>query len=82
MSPLAALRMATGRAGELLALSGERAPYRGRLGVIAPDALADLLVIDGDAENDLSWLANPQTSLRLIMKGGRVFKDNLQGAAG
>ncbi len=76
MSPLAALHRATGAAGELLALSGGRAPYDGRLGVIAEGALADLLVIDGDAEAGLDWLADTD-NLRLIMKGGRMFKNSL-----
>lgn len=78
MSPLAALHRATGAAGEMLALSGARAPYPGRLGVIAPDALADLLVIDGDPEANLDWLADT-ANLRLILKGGRVFKNELAG---
>lgn len=77
MSPLEALRMATGAAGELLAMSGERSPYSGRLGVIAEDALADLLVVDGDPETDLAWLDDPDRNLRLIMKGGRIGKDTL-----
>lgn len=77
MSPLEALHKATGAAGELLALSGPRAPYDGRLGVIAPGALADLLVIDGDPAKDLAWLDSPDTSLRLIMKGGRLAKQTL-----
>jgi imidazolonepropionase-like amidohydrolase len=81
MSPLEALHKATGAAGELLALSGERAPYAGRLGVIAQGALADLLVVDGDPERDLAWLGAPDTSLRLIMKGGRVFKNLLEREA-
>ena len=74
MSPLEALHKATGAAGALLALSSERAPYAGRLGVIRENALADLLVVDGDPETDLAWLDTPDSSLRLIMKGGRVFK--------
>ena len=77
MSPLEALHKATGAAGRLLALSGERAPYAGRLGVIGEGALADLLVIDGDPETDLAWLDTPDTSLRLIMKGGRIFRESL-----
>ncbi len=40
MAPLEALRMATGAAGQLLAMSGERAPYQGQPGVIAEGALA------------------------------------------
>lgn len=78
MSPLEALHKATGAAGALLSLSGDRAPYAGPLGVIRENALADLLVIDGDPETDLAWLETPETSLRLIMKGGRIFKETLQ----
>lgn len=78
MSPLAALHRATGAAGAMLALSGARAPYQGRLGVIAPDALADLLVIDGDPAANLDWLADT-TNLRLIVKDGRIVKNSLPG---
>jgi imidazolonepropionase-like amidohydrolase len=77
MPPLEALRMATGAAGELLALSGPRAPYPGRLGVIAEGALADILVWDGDPEADLAFLGDPDANLRLVMKGGRVYKEAL-----
>lgn len=76
MSPLAALRRATGAAGDLLALSGARAPCDGRLGVISEGALADLLVVDGDPEADLDWLAD-SNNLRVILKGGRMFKNSL-----
>lgn len=44
--------------------------------MIAEGALADLLVIDGDAEAGLDWLADAD-NLRLIMKGGRMFKNSL-----
>jgi imidazolonepropionase-like amidohydrolase len=77
MPPLEALRMATGAAGELLAMSGERAPYQGQLGVIAEGALADLLVWDGDPATDLAFIADPDTNLRLIMKDGRILKEQL-----
>ncbi|MBQ1202233.1 MAG: amidohydrolase family protein [Loktanella sp.] len=77
MSPLEALRMATGAAGELLAMSGDRAPYPGTLGVISEGALADILVWDGDPEINLDFLSDPDTNLRLVMKGGRVFKEEL-----
>jgi imidazolonepropionase-like amidohydrolase len=77
MPPLEALRMATGAAGDLLALSSERTPYPGRLGVIAEGALADILVWDGDPETDLDFLSDPETNLRLAMKGGRVYKAQL-----
>ncbi len=77
MPPLEVLRMATGAAGELLALSGPRAPYDGRLGVIAEGALADLLVWDGDPETDLGFLGDPDANLRLILKDGRIVKETL-----
>jgi imidazolonepropionase-like amidohydrolase len=77
MAPLAALRLATGRAGELLALSGPRAPYDGALGVIAPGALADLLVVEGDPAAGLDWLEEHATTLRLIMKDGRIHRNTL-----
>ncbi|MCC5966120.1 MAG: amidohydrolase family protein [Natronohydrobacter sp.] len=77
MSPLEALNKATGAAGQLLALSGARAPYDGALGVIAEGALADLLVVDADPEAGLDWLDDPQGRINLIMKDGRIVKDTL-----
>ncbi len=77
MSPFDALRMATGAAGELLALSGERAPYPGKLGVIEPGALADLLVWDGDPARSLDFIGDPDANLKLVMKGGRVLREAL-----
>ena len=54
--PLTLLGQATGVNGELLALSGERNPYPGALGRIAPGAWADLLVADGDPQPiSISW---------------------------
>ncbi|WP_116131003.1 amidohydrolase family protein [Tropicimonas sp. IMCC34043] len=76
-SPLAALRVATGENGRLLAMSGPRAPYDGVLGRIVPGAFADLLVVDGDPETDLSFLATPEATLRVVMKGGRIVKNTL-----
>ena len=69
------LRMATGTNGELLALSGPRNPYPGKLGVIEEGALADLLLVDGDPLDDIGLMANPETSLLIIMKDGKLYKD-------
>lgn len=77
MPPLEALKMATGAAGDLLALSGQRAPYDEPLGVIEAGASADILVWDGDPEANIDFLADPDSNLRLIMKGGRLFKETL-----
>ena len=60
---------------ELLALSGPRNPYPGKLGVAGKDALADLLVVNGDPIADIALLEKPDTNLAMIMKGGRIYKD-------
>jgi imidazolonepropionase-like amidohydrolase len=75
--PLTALRTATGNASDLLALSGQRAPYDGPVGVIVEGAMADLLVVDGDPAGSLDFIADPETNLRLIMKGGQIAKQTL-----
>ena len=49
----------------------------GSLGVIAPGAYADLLVVDGDPLSDLTVMTNPQRNLKLIMKGGVILKNEL-----
>jgi imidazolonepropionase-like amidohydrolase len=79
-TPLEILRQATSGNAELLALSGRRNPYPGKLGVIEPGAYADLLLIDGDPFSDVSTLEHPEKSLALIMKGGRIYKDSLTAA--
>jgi imidazolonepropionase-like amidohydrolase len=74
-SPIEILRMATSVNAELLALSGERSPYPGRLGVVEQGALADLLLVDGDPIARLELLNDPARNLVLIMKDGKVVKD-------
>ncbi len=77
MSPLEALAMATGKAGDLPALSGPRDPHEGRLGVIAEGAHADTLVWDGDPETDLGFLNDTTSNLRPVRKDGRIVKETL-----
>jgi imidazolonepropionase-like amidohydrolase len=69
--------MATATNGELLALSGPRNPYPGKIGVIEEDALADLLVIDGNPIADIGLVARPEKNLMLIMKDGKIVKNAL-----
>src|SRR5262249_34841297 len=47
-TPAEVLIMATSTNAELLALSGKRNPYPGKLGVVQEGALADLLLVNGD----------------------------------
>lgn len=75
-SPAEVLAMATEHNGELLAQSGKRSPYAGKLGVVAEGALADLLLVDGDPLSNLQLVADPR-NFTIIMKGGKVFKDAL-----
>jgi imidazolonepropionase-like amidohydrolase len=76
-TPAEALGMATGANGELLALSGERSPYRGRLGVVEEGALADLLLVDGDPLADLKLIEDPGKNFLVIMKDGRIYKNTV-----
>ncbi len=73
------LKQATSLNGELLALSGKRSPYPdGKLGVIEKGAYADMLIVDGNPMKDISLLAKPKEHIRLIMKGGKIYKNILQ----
>jgi imidazolonepropionase-like amidohydrolase len=49
-----------------------------RIGELVPGAWADLLVVEGDPTADLGMLEHPETGICLIMKQGRVVKDQLR----
>lgn len=72
------LKMITQDNGELLQLSGLRNPYPGKLGVVEEQALADLLLVDGDPLKDLSLIANPEKNFLLIMKNGQLYKNTIK----
>jgi imidazolonepropionase-like amidohydrolase len=67
--------MATSRNAELLALSGNRAPYKGRLGVVEVGALADVLLVNGDPIADINIVADPANNFVVIMKDGKIYKN-------
>ena len=69
-SPERIIRSATAVNAELLM-------QKGKLGTIAPGAYADLLVVDGDPLTDLSVMTNPARKLKLIMKDGVIYKNEL-----
>lgn len=50
---------------------------QGRLGTLAEGACADLLVVDGDPLADIGVLLDPQHCLKLVMKDGVVYKNEL-----
>jgi len=70
LSPAEILRSATSVNAALLNAEGE-------LGVVAPGACADLLVVDGDPLADLGLLEHQGEHLPVIMKDGRFVKQTL-----
>jgi imidazolonepropionase-like amidohydrolase len=76
-TPGEALKMATGDNGQLLALSGLRSPYPGKLGVIEEGALADLLLVDGNPVDNIDLISDPAKNFVVIMKDGKIFKNLL-----
>lgn len=73
-----ALKMATGDNGELLTLSGPRGPYAGKVGVVEEDALADLLLVDGDPIANIQLVADPAKNFLVIMKDGKIYKNTVR----
>jgi imidazolonepropionase-like amidohydrolase len=77
-TPAETLIMATATNAELLALSGKRNPYPGRLGVVQEGALADLLLIDGDPVANIALITDPEKNLLVIMKDGKIYKNSMR----
>jgi imidazolonepropionase-like amidohydrolase len=76
-TPAEALVMATSTNAELLALSGKRNPYPGKLGVVEEGALADLLLVDGNPLENINLVAAPDKNFLVIMKDGAIYKNTL-----
>jgi imidazolonepropionase-like amidohydrolase len=70
MKPIEVIRSATTVAARVLRREGT-------LGVIAPGALADLLLVDGNPLLDLGLFQNQGAHLTAIMKGGTFHKNLL-----
>ena len=69
-SPANIIRSATTTNAELLM-------QKGKLATIAPGAYADLLVVEGDPLTDLRVMLDPRNNLKLIMKDGVIYKNEL-----
>ncbi|MGA1286751.1 MAG: amidohydrolase family protein [Rubrivivax sp.] len=63
-----ALRAATVHAAHVVRMDG-------RLGVVAPGAIADLLLVDGNPLADIGVLCGQGERLAMVVQGGRVVKD-------
>ena len=70
LKPMDIIRSATSVNAEILGQTG-------RLGCVAPGALADLLVVNGDPVADISLLEESRNAVLAIMKDGRFHKDLL-----
>jgi imidazolonepropionase-like amidohydrolase len=70
VSPLETIRSATLIGAEIVGMPG-------RLGIIEPGAIADLLLVDGDPVADLGLLQHQGRHLAAIMKAGRFHKNLL-----
>ncbi|MCT8161477.1 amidohydrolase family protein [Pseudoruegeria sp. SHC-113] len=78
-TPYEVLKIATSTNAELLELSGPRHPYPGgALGVIAEGAYADLILVDGNPLENIDLISDPYTNFDLIMKGGEIFKNEIE----
>jgi imidazolonepropionase-like amidohydrolase len=71
MGALDIIRSATVVNAEILQMEG-------KLGIVEPGAFADLIAVDGDPLADLGLLQEQGAHLPLIMKGGRIFKNELR----
>ena len=85
---LAMLKAATSSAGKLLSITKQTTYHDGPLGVIDDGAYADILLVDGNPLEDISvigsselWLKAPEpqpiSTIQLIMKGGKIYKNTL-----
>lgn len=59
------------------AVNADLLMQKGKLGTISPGAYADLLVVEGDPLAELSVLQRPDQNLKLIMKDGALYKNEL-----
>lgn len=73
-TPAELLKLVTSGNAGLLALSGPRTPYEGRLGVVEQGALADLILVRGDPLADIDLIGDPARNFTVIMKDGVIVK--------
>jgi imidazolonepropionase-like amidohydrolase len=72
MSPMESLMSTTKTNAELFG-------WQDLIGTVEEGKLADLLVVEGNPLEDISVLQD-RNNLKIIMKGGRTFKNELQGS--
>lgn len=68
--PVDILRSATSINAEILQQSG-------KLGVVAADAFADLIVVDGNPLEDIALLDGQGENIPVILQNGRIYRDRI-----
>ena len=77
-TPLEILKQATSTNAELCRMANSRDPYRDApLGVVEEGAWGDVLIYDANPLEDAMVLTKPTEHLKLIVKGGKVYKNEL-----
>ena len=78
-TPLEQLKQATSTNAELLRLCNSRDPYKeAPLGVIEEGAWADMVIYDKNPLEDIMVAAKPKDTLKVVIKGGKVWKNELK----
>jgi imidazolonepropionase-like amidohydrolase len=78
-TPYEVLKLITSDNAQLLAMSGERNPYKeGKLGVIEEGAYADLILVDGSPLNDINLMVDYDKNFVLIIKDGKIYKNSIE----
>jgi len=72
LSPVQILKHATINPAKMLG-------YEGKLGVIAPGAFADLVVLSKNPLEDITVLDRPELNLVAVVKEGRLMSGHLDG---
>jgi len=72
------LKMATSNNANILAMSGKRSPYSGRIGVIEEGALADVLILNGNPIQNLELFKNANDNISVIIKDGKFIKNTIK----
>lgn len=75
-TPAEVLAQATSESARVIRMAGKLNRH-GNFGEIREGWVADLLLINGEPLEDISVLRDPESNLALIMKGGKVVKNNL-----
>jgi imidazolonepropionase-like amidohydrolase len=78
-TPYEVLKLITSDNAQLLALSGNRSPYKeGKLGIIDEGAYADMIIVDGNPLKDINLMVDYNKNFVLIMKDGIVYKNTIK----